>query len=231
MSLQIVVEEFSRPLVSALYESSEEDMEIDSASVTAIEQDQDQDSDIEVIACYRETPVYPPQLVGGRAMTFDHDAHTDDEIRYFCGPSGSLDSTFDPSDSLVDWFVGSPPTQSYRANDPNHRMANCSQLEPIPYSPMSPRWLIKGHRRILEVTSGLKGQNKLIRGSPINTSLDWQSAQAGLVESRITSNGAIVQCVENRSQLYKRRSLLDTWNKPTSLKKPKHNVLDDEMLS
>ena len=228
MSLQFDVEEFIRPLVSALYESSEEDMEIDSASVTAIEQDQDADSDIEVIACYRETPVYPPQLAGGRAMTFDHDAHTDDEIQYFCGPSGSLDSKFDPSDSLVDWLVGSRPTQSYRANDPNHRMANWSQYH---IHRCHPHWLIKGHRRILEMTSGLKGQNKLIRGSPINTSLDWQLAQVGLVESRITSNGAIVQCVANRSQLYKRRSHLYTWNKPTSLEKPTHNVLDDEMLS
>ena len=231
MSLQFDVEEFIRPLVSALYESSEEDMEIDSASVTAIEQDQDADSDIEVIACYRETPVYPPQLAGGRAMTFDHDAHTDDEIQYFCGPSGSLDSTFDPSDSLVDWLVGNPPfnltVQMTRitvwpiaANWSQYHIHRCH-----------PHWLIKGHRRIMEMTSGLKGQNKLIRGSPINTSLDWQSAQVGLAENRITSNGAIVQCVENRSQLYKRRSLLDTWNKPTSLKKPTHNVLDDEMLS
>ena len=46
MSLQFDFEDFIRPLVSALYESSEEDMDIDSASVTAIEQDQDADSDI-----------------------------------------------------------------------------------------------------------------------------------------------------------------------------------------
>ena len=144
MSLQVDVEEFIRPLVSALYESSEEDMENDSASMTAIEQDQDADNYIEVIACYRETPVYLPQLAGGRAMTFDHDAFTDNEIQYFCGPSGSFDSTFDPSDSLVDWLVGSPPTQSHTANDPNHRMATCSQMEPIPYSPMSPPLIDQG---------------------------------------------------------------------------------------
>ena len=35
------------------------------------------------------------------------------------------------------WFVGSPPLQTYTGNDPNHRMANCSQIEPIPYSHMS----------------------------------------------------------------------------------------------
>ena len=50
MSLQFDVEEFIRPLVSALYNSSEDDMEIDSVSVVA--EDQDADSDIEVIACY-----------------------------------------------------------------------------------------------------------------------------------------------------------------------------------
>ena len=65
MSLQFDVEEFIRPLVSALYESSEKDMEVDSASVTEIEQGPDADSDIEVIACNREAPVIPPQLAGG----------------------------------------------------------------------------------------------------------------------------------------------------------------------
>ena len=77
-------------------------------------------------------------------MTFNQDAYADDEIQYLCGPSGAFDSTFDPSDSLVDWLVGSLPTQSHTANDPNHRMANCSQLEPIPYSPMSPPLIDQG---------------------------------------------------------------------------------------
>ena len=67
MSLQFDVKEFIRPLVSALFESSEEgmEMEVDSASVTAIEQEQAAEGDIEVIACYREAPVYPPKLAGG----------------------------------------------------------------------------------------------------------------------------------------------------------------------
>ena len=70
MSLPFDVKEFIRPLVSE-YESSDEDMEIDTESTTAINQSQDEDSDIEVIAFYRETPIYPPQIVAGRAMTFD----------------------------------------------------------------------------------------------------------------------------------------------------------------
>ena len=109
MSLQFDVEELIRLLVSALYESSEEDLEVDSASVTVIEQEQDADSDIEVIACYWEAPVYPPQLAGGRAMTFDLGLCGEEETQHTYGPSGSISSTFDPSDSLVDWFVGSPP--------------------------------------------------------------------------------------------------------------------------
>ena len=113
MSLQFDVEEFIRPLVSALCESSEEDMEVDSASVTVIEQEQDADSDIEVIACYREAPVYTPQLTGGRAMTFDLDTCGEDGTQHTIGPSGSISSAFDPSDSLVDWFVGSPLSYLY----------------------------------------------------------------------------------------------------------------------
>ena len=129
MSLQFDVEEFIGPLVSALYESSEEDMEIDSAPVSVIEQEQDADSDIEVIACYREAPVYPPQLAGGRAMTFDLDTCGEERAQYPYGQAGSIGSTLDPSDGLVDWFVESPPTRTYTAGDPEHHIANCSQLD------------------------------------------------------------------------------------------------------
>ena len=62
MSLQFDVEEFIRPLVSALYESSDEDMEIDTVSTTVVNRSLDDDSGIEVLACYREAPIYPPQL-------------------------------------------------------------------------------------------------------------------------------------------------------------------------
>ena len=79
MSLQFDVEEFVRPLVSAMYESSDEDMEIDTASTTVVNQSLDDDSDIEVIACYREMPIYLPQLAAGRAMTFEDPSYVDDQ--------------------------------------------------------------------------------------------------------------------------------------------------------
>ena len=108
MTLQFDVEEFIRPLVSALYESSDEDMDIDTASTTVVNQSLDEDSDIEVIACYRETQIYPPQLAAGRAMTFDITDCGDDQPHPQYRASGSIGSTFDPSDRLVDWIVGSP---------------------------------------------------------------------------------------------------------------------------
>ena len=144
MSLQFDVEEFVRPLVSALYESSDEDMEIDTASTTVVNQSLDDDSDIEVIACYREMPIYPPQLAAGRAMTFEGPFNLNEQSNLPWGQSGSIGSTIDPSDSLIDWFVGSPPSQTYVCEDPRHRMANCSQLEPIPYSPLSPPLIDQG---------------------------------------------------------------------------------------
>ena len=102
MSLQFDVEEFIRPLVSALYESSDEDMEIDSVSTTVVNRSLDDDSDIEVLACFREAPIYTPQLTAGRAMTFDLPTGGEDQDYLQCGPSGSIGSTFDPSDSLID---------------------------------------------------------------------------------------------------------------------------------
>ena len=121
-----------------MYESLDEYMEIDTESTTAIDQSQDRDSDIEAIACYREEPVYSPQLVAGRAMTLYLGTCGEEHVQSLCGPSGSIDSTFDPSDSLVDWFIGSPPLRTYVEDDTNHRMANCNRIEPVPYSPMSP---------------------------------------------------------------------------------------------
>ena len=107
-------------MVSSLHESSDEDIDIDTASTTVVNQSLDNDSDIEVIACYRETPIYPPQLAAGRAMTFEITDCGDDQPHPQCEPSGSIGSTFDPSDSLIDWILGSPPLQTYAEGDPNH---------------------------------------------------------------------------------------------------------------
>ena len=59
MSLQFDVEEFIRLLVSALYESSDEDMEVDTASTSVVILDDDEDSDLEMLACNREVTCYP----------------------------------------------------------------------------------------------------------------------------------------------------------------------------
>ena len=89
-------------------------------------------------------PIYPPQLAAGWAMTFEGPFNLDEQSNLPWGQSGSIGSTIDPSDSLIDWFVGSPPSQTYVGEDPRHRMANCSQLEPIPYSPLSPPLIDQG---------------------------------------------------------------------------------------
>ena len=111
MTLQFDVEEFIRPLVSALYESSDKDMDVDTASTTVVNQSLDEDSDIEVIACSRESQIYPPQLAAGRAMTFDFTGYRNGQPYPEYGTSGSIGSTFDPSDSLVDWVVKPMPKE------------------------------------------------------------------------------------------------------------------------
>ena len=139
MSLQFNVEEFIRPLVSEIYNSSDEDMEVDILSGHEEQlPDDGPDSDIEIIACYREVPVFPPQLVGGRAMTTDFDTDESNLTQSQYGRQGSVASITDPSDSLIEWFVGNPPQQTYKEEDPRHKMAQCKELEPIHYSPLSP---------------------------------------------------------------------------------------------
>ena len=139
MSLQFNVEEFIRPLVSEDYNSSDEDMEVDVLSIPEdSKQDDGCDSDIEIIACYREAPMFPPQLAGGRAMTTELDANEYDLTQSQYGQPGSVASTTDPSDSLIEWFVGNPPQRTYKEGDSRHQIAQCSRLEPLPYSPLSP---------------------------------------------------------------------------------------------
>ena len=77
-------------------------------------------------------------------MTFDLDTCGEERTQPLYRPSGSICSTLDPSDSPVDWFVGSPPSRTYAATDPNHHMANCSRIEPLTYSPMSPLLIGQG---------------------------------------------------------------------------------------
>ena len=103
MSLQFNVEEFIRPLVSEVHNSSDEDMEVDVLSVPDDpQQDDGCDSDIEITVCYREVPMFPPQLVGGRAMTTDFDTNEYNPTQSQYGQPGSVASTTDLSDSLIE---------------------------------------------------------------------------------------------------------------------------------
>ena len=139
MSLQFNVEEFIRPLVSDIYNSSDEDMEVDALSVHKdLPQDDGAHSNIEIIACFREVPMFPPQLAAGRAMTTEFSACENHLTQSQNGQSGSVASTTEPSDSLIEWFVGNPPQRTYHEEDPRHHIDQCSRLEPVLYSPMSP---------------------------------------------------------------------------------------------
>ena len=82
--------------------------------------------------------MFPPQLVAGRPMTTELDSCVDNFIYSQYGQPGSKASITDPSDSLIDWFVGNPDQRYYNEESPQRQIAQCSKLEPIPYSPMSP---------------------------------------------------------------------------------------------
>ena len=138
MSLQFSLEEHDRPLVSLSYQSSDEEMEVDSVSIADGPDGQDSDDDIQVLACYRENIPFPPQLTAGRAMTTEL-AHClndlnipDDDL------IGSVSTFTDPSQDLLDWCVGGPPRTSYGSNADDHPITYCGQLNPIRDSPWSP---------------------------------------------------------------------------------------------
>ena len=131
MSLQFNTEGINGPLVSLSYRSSDEEMEVD--SIYSVH-DSD-DDDIQVIACYTENQEFPPQLAAGRAMTTD----LSDCLGYLSLPETISESYFtEPTEELIDWFVGSPPSTYSGVQPQQHPIAQCSQIDPVPYSPLSP---------------------------------------------------------------------------------------------
>ena len=139
MSLQFNAEGINGPLVSLSYRSSDEDMEVDSIySVQDTAPQDSDDDDNQVIACYSENREFPPQLAAGRAMTSDLSTC----LGYLSLPETTETATgnyfTDPSEDLMEWFVGSPPSTYSGLQLQQHPIAQCSQIDPVSYSPMSP---------------------------------------------------------------------------------------------
>ena len=68
MNFYFSLDNLSPILVSPSYFSSDENLEIGSFSVAGSDQ-ANVDSDMEVIACYREIPIYPQDTLSRRLMT------------------------------------------------------------------------------------------------------------------------------------------------------------------
>ena len=138
MSLQFSLEEHDRPLASLSYQSSDEEMEVDSVSVVDGPDGQDSDDEIQVLACYRENIPFPPQLIAGRAMTTEL-THCSNDLNIPDDDLIGSASTFtDSSQDLLDWCVGGPRRTSYGSNANDHPITYCGQLNPIRDSPWSP---------------------------------------------------------------------------------------------
>ena len=112
-------------------------MDVDSitSSQDVLNSDSD-DDDIQVLACYRISPEFPLQLVAGHALTTE----ITECLNVLNLPSSELAesaSTFsEPSNSLVDWFIGNPPASHYRQSISDHPIAHCSQNDPLLESPV-----------------------------------------------------------------------------------------------
>ena len=94
--------------------------------------------EIQVLACYRETPDFPSQMVAERALTTELSQCLND-LSIPEDDFTDLASTFtEPSEELIDWFVGNPRPSLYEQGPAIHSIANCSKLDPVSYSPQSP---------------------------------------------------------------------------------------------
>ena len=121
MSLEFSVDDTARPLVTL--------------NVTARYSD---DDDLQVIACCSENSEFPPQTAAGRTMTTD----IRESQSYLCLPEAeeSVPENYfrEPSEELIEWFVGNPPPTYSRLQPQEQPIAKCSQIDQVPYSPMSP---------------------------------------------------------------------------------------------
>ena len=139
MALQFNCELQPRSLVDLSYQSSDEDMDIDSVASTKDTQNGVSDDDeIQVLACYNYNDAFPPQLVAGRAMTTELTECLNDLNIPPSEPIDSVSTFSEPSNSLIDWFVGNPPPTYYGQSASDYPIAQCSRLEPVPESPLSP---------------------------------------------------------------------------------------------
>ena len=139
MSLRFDCELKPRSLVDHSYQSSDEDMEID--SIPQVDDTQEvvsDDDEIQVLACYSYNDTFPPQLVAGRAMTTELTECLNDLNIPPCEPLDSISTFSKPSNSLIDWFVGNPPPSYYDQSASDCPIAQCSRLDPVLESPLSP---------------------------------------------------------------------------------------------
>ena len=125
--------------MSLSYCSYDEEKEVDSIYSVHDTDPCDSDEDgIQVIACYSKNPEFPPQLAAGRAMTSD----LTDCLSYLSLPEtvGTVPESYftEPSKELIEWFVGRPPSTYSGVQPQQHPIAQCSQIDPVPYSSMSP---------------------------------------------------------------------------------------------
>ena len=139
MALQFNCELLPRLLVDLSYQSSDEDMDVDSInSADDILDATGEDDDIQVLACYRYNTEFLPQLAAGRAMTTELTECLNDLNLPISEPTESVSTFTEPSNSLIDWFVGNPPPTYYGQSASDHPIAQCSQFNPILESPLSP---------------------------------------------------------------------------------------------
>ena len=89
--------------------------------------DSDED-DIQVIACYSESPEFPPQLAAGRTTTTD----LTECLSYLSLPEAAesvTESYFrEPSEEIREWFVGIPPSTYSGVQPQEHPIHNTVKL-------------------------------------------------------------------------------------------------------
>ena len=134
MNLPFHIDDLSALPVSRSYYFSDEEMDVDTQSVSAT-RDDSKDSDIKVIACYRQVPIQPEGLVAGRKTIVEipesaGETYPDFPWEEFDSMMQLVSSQSDPLD------MGAGPSTTTQSSSP--AIKYCGKLTPLVDTPLSP---------------------------------------------------------------------------------------------
>ena len=190
---------------------------------------QDSDDDIQVLACYHENAPFPPQLAAGRAMTTELTNSLNDLNLPKEDFTDTISTFTEPSQELLDWCVGAPPTTYVTVMAEITQSLNAVSSTQFAIRLGHNHWKIRDPSMITAANCH-KPTNRT-HGIGVHTSLDWASVLVAPVGSPTRYSTVGAWSAGNHSRTFGQKSLLDIWSRHMCPVRPTNKGLHVVMLS